>query len=92
MSIIAIVTLYNVIAILQVILSLHVPCHAGNNNPCQNNNGGCSHLCLLSSSNTEGYTCACPDGSYLATNQKVCIGKRGCGIATWSTVTLYAHK
>ncbi|XP_065226594.1 low-density lipoprotein receptor-related protein 6-like [Planococcus citri] len=29
--------------------------------PCDLNNGGCSHLCLLSSE-SQGYSCACPDG------------------------------
>ncbi|KAK6630230.1 hypothetical protein RUM43_015023 [Polyplax serrata] len=29
--------------------------------PCSNNNGGCSHLCLLST-DPSGYTCACPTG------------------------------
>ncbi|XP_071823426.1 low-density lipoprotein receptor-related protein 2-like isoform X4 [Apostichopus japonicus] len=29
-------------------------------NPCAGNNGGCSHLCLLSEGG--GYSCACPDG------------------------------
>lgn len=27
-------------------------------NPCRENNGGCSHLCLFGG---ENYTCACPD-------------------------------
>lgn len=31
-------------------------------NPCHVRNGGCSHLCLLSSVNEAGYSCACPDG------------------------------
>lgn len=29
--------------------------------PCDTNNGGCSHLCLLST-NSPGYSCACPTG------------------------------
>ena len=29
-------------------------------NPCEENNGNCSHLCLLSSSVSTGYSCACP--------------------------------
>ena len=33
-------------------------------NPCEPNNGGCSHLCLLSTA-TGGFTCACPDGMIL---------------------------
>lgn len=30
-------------------------------NPCRTNNGNCSHLCLLST-NTRGFSCACPTG------------------------------
>lgn len=30
-------------------------------NPCEANNGGCSHLCLLAPS-PPGFTCACPTG------------------------------
>jgi low density lipoprotein receptor-related protein 5/6 len=35
--------------------------------PCEKNNGGCSHLCLLSP-NPPGYTCACPIGIKLKNN------------------------
>ncbi|RZF35698.1 hypothetical protein LSTR_LSTR009566 [Laodelphax striatellus] len=35
--------------------------------PCSRNNGGCSHLCLLST-NAPGYTCACPTGIRLISN------------------------
>lgn len=35
--------------------------------PCHNNNGGCSHLCLLSP-NPPGYTCECPTGVKLLDN------------------------
>ncbi|XP_026326416.1 low-density lipoprotein receptor-related protein 6 [Hyposmocoma kahamanoa] len=35
--------------------------------PCKVNNGGCSHLCLLSP-NAPGYTCACPTGVKLREN------------------------
>lgn len=35
--------------------------------PCQKNNGGCSHLCLLSS-RLPGYSCACPIGIKLVDN------------------------
>ena len=43
-------------------------------NPCASNNGGCSHLCLLSTVSAR-YTCACPDGLglRLAANQRTCI-------------------
>ncbi|CAH0730104.1 unnamed protein product, partial [Brenthis ino] len=57
------------------------------NNPCGNNNGGCSHLCLIapphesSYLNIEGYgeegatthKCACPNQFYLARDMKTCI-------------------
>lgn len=36
-------------------------------NPCEPNNGGCSHLCLLSQ-NPPGYSCACPIGIKLLNN------------------------
>ncbi|XP_039278794.1 low-density lipoprotein receptor-related protein 6 [Nilaparvata lugens] len=35
--------------------------------PCSHNNGGCSHLCLLST-RPPGYTCACPTGIRLISN------------------------
>ncbi|KAF4524352.1 hypothetical protein B566_EDAN007528 [Ephemera danica] len=40
-------------------------------NPCGDNNGGCSHLCLLSFNQT--YKCACPHVMRLAADQKLCI-------------------
>lgn len=55
-------------------------------NPCKENNGGCSHLCLLSpplnvkTQNIFGpndvavnYTCACPNQFYLSTDGRTCI-------------------
>lgn len=44
-------------------------------NPCGDNNGGCSHLCLLSptENGTVTYKCACPDQFYLDRNGKNCI-------------------
>ena len=44
-------------------------------NPCAENNGNCSHLCLLSSAVSEGYTCACPDGLVNSEDQNVCRGE-----------------
>lgn len=37
--------------------------------PCNNENGGCSHLCLLK---PEGYSCACPTGIKLQDDGKTC--------------------
>ena len=44
-------------------------------NPCDavTSNGGCSHLCLLSSVNTDGFNCACPYGSTLGENGRTCL-------------------
>ena len=44
-------------------------------NPCANNNGGCSHLCLIGPNNFNGVkrTCACPDNFVLAHDKMTCI-------------------
>ena len=34
-------------------------------NPCYQNRGNCSHFCLISSTTSTGYRCACPDGMML---------------------------
>lgn len=39
--------------------------------PCDANNGGCSHLCLLSS-NADGFSCSCPTGIKLLSDGKNC--------------------
>ena len=44
-------------------------------NPCLNSNGGCSHICLLSATNSSGYSCACPDSLVLDENQRDCISE-----------------
>ena len=43
-------------------------------NPCDNNNGSCSHLCLLSAVDPRGYSCHCPHGMRLDDDEKGCIG------------------
>lgn len=40
-------------------------------NPCGTNNGGCSHLCLMSPIKPS-YQCACPTGVKLLENEKTC--------------------
>ena len=41
-------------------------------NPCLGS--GCSHICLLSDSSSEGYTCICPTSFILDSNQRDCRG------------------
>ncbi|XP_078621857.1 low-density lipoprotein receptor-related protein 2-like isoform X1 [Branchiostoma floridae x Branchiostoma japonicum] len=41
-------------------------------NPCGDNNGGCSHLCLMAPER-RGYTCACPDNFNLGFDGRTCI-------------------
>jgi len=40
-------------------------------NPCGSNNGGCSHLCLISPGG-DGYRCACPQNMSLLGDQRNC--------------------
>ena len=39
---------------------------------CNINNGGCSRLCLLSSTSSKNYTCRCPNGMLLRSDGKSC--------------------
>ena len=41
-------------------------------NPCGIDNGGCSHLCLLSAVDPRGFSCACPDGIALQEDRQNC--------------------
>lgn len=43
-----------------------------NLNPCTDKNGGCSHLCLISPSGDQNYTCGCPSSYLLDDNGKTC--------------------
>lgn len=43
-----------------------------NYNPCEVNNGNCSHLCLLSTNQT--YKCACPHIMILMSDNRTCEG------------------
>ncbi|XP_052813493.1 low-density lipoprotein receptor-related protein 2-like [Mya arenaria] len=40
-------------------------------NPCGDNNGGCSHLCLIAEGG-QNYTCACPNDFVLQNDNKTC--------------------
>ncbi|XP_055910482.1 low-density lipoprotein receptor-related protein 4 [Eupeodes corollae] len=51
-------------------------------NTCENYNGGCSHLCLLSQF---GYSCACPVGVKLSDDMRTCYDGP-------STYILFAHR
>lgn len=39
-------------------------------NPCGRHNGNCSHLCLLSSTEAQGFVCACPTGVRLVEERR----------------------
>lgn len=43
-------------------------------NPCATNNGGCSHMCVLSAVEPAGYSCLCPS-DYSLTDNKICERK-----------------
>ena len=49
----------------------HYMLHLGNNS-CHGSN--CSHLCLLTATNEQGFTCACPEGYGLETDGFTCKG------------------
>jgi low density lipoprotein-related protein 2 len=53
---------------LRIIHPLRQPSWA---NPCGDNNGGCSHLCLIGSGG-QNFSCACPDQFYLLPNGHDC--------------------
>ena len=53
----------------RVIHPLRQPAYA---NPCGDNNGGCTHLCLIAAGGNTS-TCACPDQFTLRDDQKTCI-------------------
>lgn len=53
---------------LRIVHPLHKPKF---NNPCGENNGGCSHLCLISEGGNS-FLCACPDQFILLDDKKTC--------------------
>ena len=42
-------------------------------NPCSSDNGGCSHLCLLSASTNSNMSCSCPIGYELSGDGLNCV-------------------
>ena len=44
-------------------------------NPCDSDNGGCSHLCLLSATSLGHSSCACPTGYKIDRSKKNCLRK-----------------
>jgi low density lipoprotein-related protein 2 len=49
----------------------HYSLQPNKTNPCGSNNGGCSHLCLISAGGSQ-YSCACPDTFQLTSDGKTC--------------------
>ncbi|KAK7113108.1 hypothetical protein V1264_012457 [Littorina saxatilis] len=47
-------------------------------NPCGDDNGGCSHLCLIAPGGSDS-TCTCPDYFYLSADKRTCVAN--CSIA-----------
>ncbi|KAK7507961.1 hypothetical protein BaRGS_00000926, partial [Batillaria attramentaria] len=47
-------------------------------NPCGEDNGGCSHLCLIAPGG-DSYTCVCPDFFYLSSDKRTCVSN--CSLA-----------
>ena len=43
-------------------------------NPCEVNNGGCSHLCLLANIEIKSHTCRCPNGMNTTDDGITCTG------------------
>lgn len=43
------------------------------NNPCRDNRAGCSSMCIPVTG--MNFTCACPEGQVLKTDQRTCFGK-----------------
>lgn len=62
-------------------------------NPCGKNNGGCSHLCLISPGG-KSYKCACPDNFILLADNKTCFancteGQHRCGLPNDQCIPIY---
>lgn len=62
-------------------------------NPCGDNNGGCSHLCLISPS-SQGFKCACPNNFILSADNRTCYanctkGQHHCGPPDEHCIPIY---
>ena len=55
-------------------VKLSIIFHVSGHHPCQLNNSGCSHLCLISST---GSKCVCPNHLTLRENGRTCYHKYG---------------
>lgn len=62
--------------------------HAARNDCLERN---CSHICLLSASNTNGYTCACPPGLELDENSRDCKGAGSTACVSNDVLTKYLY-
>lgn len=63
------------------------------NNPCGNNNGGCSHLCLIKPGGSD-FKCACPNNFILGSDNKTCTanctsGHHKCGPPDEKCIPVY---
>lgn len=54
-------------------------------NPCKVNNGGCSHLCLLSIVGQRTHKCRCPNGMNMSSDGVSCTGQPFTGQPTPSS-------
>ncbi|XP_054256859.1 putative vitellogenin receptor [Macrosteles quadrilineatus] len=53
---------------------------SGNDHPCQKNNGGCSHICLLKPNKQ---VCACPFGMVLTEDSRTCEMPKHCQVGQY---------
>lgn len=57
------------------------------NSPCAVNNGGCSHLCLVSHQTTTKKICACPSGLALSIDDVTCMEAKSCSENEYQCLT-----
>lgn len=58
---------------IQILHPSRQPRNKNRPSPCEINNGGCSHLCLININGT--FTCDCPHVMRLSKDNKTCVGK-----------------